>query len=140
MADLTSAELREIEDSHFMAIAQALVGGATNKQCEALKNLIFWRQRDLRSEQVQKYKPGEIIVYLLPDSETEAEGTIHHLNKLSVSIHLGNGRYDSIPVERILRYKKAIHVAPVTVFGSCTGDPNTCNAAHCSFPNCTSGT
>lgn len=102
-ADLSSSELREIEASHFMAIAQALVSGATEQQCTALKNLLFWRLRDLRAEKVKQYKPGEEIVYLLADSKTAVEGRIHHINQFSVSVHKGNGQYEAIPVERIVQ-------------------------------------
>jgi hypothetical protein len=101
-SELTTSELREIESSHFMAIAQALISGANDAQCEAVKNLLFWRQRELRAEQVRRFSPGEEIEYLLADSKTRTRGTIHHLNKLSVSIHMGNGQYKAIPVERIV--------------------------------------
>lgn len=102
MVDLSSAELREIEDSHFMAIAQALIGGASNNQCEAVKNLLFWRQRELKQEIVSRFVVGEEIVYFLADSKTRATARIHHLNKMSVSIHLGEGRYEAIPIERVI--------------------------------------
>ena len=103
MPDLTSAELREIESSHFMAIAQALIGGASDKQCEAVKNLLQWRQRELKAELVRRFSVGEEIRYYLSDSKTIAQGRIHHLNKLSVSIHKGAGLYDPIPIERVIR-------------------------------------
>jgi hypothetical protein len=102
MSDVTPAELREIEASHFMAIAQALVSGATNAQCEAVKNLLFWRQRELKQEMVRRFSPGEEICYLLADSKTVETGRIHHLNKMSVSIHRGAGQYEAIPIERVL--------------------------------------
>lgn len=102
MADLTPGELREIENSHFMAIAQAIISGATNAQCEAMKNLLFWRQRELKQEMVRRFSQGEEIRYLLADSKIVETGRIHHLNKMSVSIHLGEGRYEAISIERVL--------------------------------------
>jgi hypothetical protein len=97
----TDLEMRRVESSHFHRIAQALISGATQDELGAVKNLVFWRERELKQELVQQYKPGDEIVYLLQDSKTEEKGTIHHLNKLSVSIHKGGGQYLAVPIERV---------------------------------------
>jgi hypothetical protein len=99
----TDLEMRRVESSHFHRIAQALISGATQDELGAVKNLVFWRERELKQEQVQQYKPGDEIIYLLEDSKTEEKGTIHHLNKLSVSIHKGAGQYLAVPIERVKR-------------------------------------
>jgi hypothetical protein len=99
----TDHEMRRVESSHFHRIAQALISGATQDELATVKNLIFWRERELKQEQVKQYKPGDEIIYLLADSKTEEAGTIHHLNKLSVSIHKGAGQYLAVPIERVKR-------------------------------------
>jgi hypothetical protein len=93
---------RELENSHFHSIARALIAEANDEQCEALKNLVFWRQRELKQKLVQQYVVGSKILYYLADSKTKAEGTVHHLNKLSLSVHKGDGQYEAIPIERVI--------------------------------------
>jgi hypothetical protein len=70
------------------------------------EGLVFWRKRELRTEAVKQYKPGQMIRYLLKDGKTVKVGTIDHLNRFSVTVkhHHPRESYTSeiVQIERVL--------------------------------------
>lgn len=106
----TDLDLRRVESSHFHRIVQVLISEAGQDELNAIKGLVFWRERELKQEMVQQYSPGDEIIYLLEDSKTEEKGVVHHLNKMSLSVHAGNGQYKAIPIERVR--EKAVQLFP----------------------------
>lgn len=88
----------------FIAILSAALAEADEADVSEAKGLLFWRERELRAEAIKAYRPGELIVYVLPNGEQKL-GRIHHLNRFSVTVHQPDDeqgyRPTVVPLERI---------------------------------------
>lgn len=70
----------------FVSILSSLLAEADEQLLSEAKGLLFWRDRELRAEAIQRFTPGEEIEYVTPLGEAR-RGKIQRLNRFSVTIH-----------------------------------------------------
>lgn len=102
----------------FITCLQALLSEADDELLREAEGLVFWRRRELRAAEVAKMEPGQYIIYTQKDG-TQAGGTIHKLNKFSVTVHKSDAHTGYIPlviaVERIVGvYSSRLHYTDQT--------------------------
>lgn len=83
----------------FIAILGAALAEADAALLSEAKGLVFWRERELRSELVRAYTPGQIVEWQEPAAPIPAVSVIDHLNQFSLSIKLGGGQMKAVPIE-----------------------------------------
>jgi len=90
----------------LVTIAAALLVSATEEDVREVENLCFIRRRSLREDAVQRYVPGQQVVYFSRDGRKKREATIHHLNKYSLTVEYtdwqGARALYVVPIERVI--------------------------------------
>jgi hypothetical protein len=92
----------------FLSILGAVLAEADAALLSEAKGLVFWRERELRSERVRQFEPGQIVDWREPGS-FYMRSVIDHLNQFSLSVKAGNGQLLAVPIEWV----RGLSVDPV---------------------------
>lgn len=82
----------------FLAVFGAMLAEADAALLSEAKGLVFWRERELRTEMVRLYAPGQIVDWREPGGFT-MRSIIDHLNAFSLSVKIGDGQTKAVPIE-----------------------------------------
>lgn len=92
----------------FIALLSATLAEADAELLSEARNLLGWRERELRTARVREFAPGDNIEYLAKDGKTHLFGTVDHLNRFSLTIRyaepLQGFRPEVVPIERVLGF------------------------------------
>lgn len=91
----------------FIALLSATLAEADAELLSEARDLLGWRERELRTARVRLFAPGQEIEYLAKDGETHLNGIVDHLNRFSLTVRHGHSLgFDSevVPIERVLGF------------------------------------